>query len=118
MFSLGNLKSLYKQARAMQGRIDTVNDELRLLKVTGAAGGGLVSAEMNGMQEMVGCAIDPVLFQQGDREMIEDLVRIAVNQALVKSRELQSSAVKELAASIDVSELSAELDNFPNQARR
>ncbi len=71
--SLGNLGTLLKQARQIEGRLAGVGDELRSQKATGTAGGGLVELEVNGLEEVLRCKIDPSLIAQGDRELLEDL---------------------------------------------
>ena len=57
--------------------MEGLNESLRGKRATGSAGGGLVEVEFNGLQEMLSCRIDPQIFQQGDRELVEELVRAA-----------------------------------------
>ncbi|HEX3659051.1 MAG TPA: YbaB/EbfC family nucleoid-associated protein [Pirellulales bacterium] len=98
MFSgLGNLGSFLKQAQSLGGRLEALTQDLKGRRATGSAGGGLVEIEVNGLGEVLGCRIDPKLFEQGDRELIEDLVRGAVNQALAKGKQLHAEAMKSLA---------------------
>lgn len=103
---LGNMASLLRQAQQMNGRLQAVQDDLRTATVTGAAGGGLVEVRMNGLGEMLKLSIDPALIQRGEREMIEDLVPAAVNQAAEKARQLHSEAMKSLASGLNVPGLS------------
>jgi hypothetical protein len=94
---LGNLGSFLKQAQSLGGRLEALTQDLKGRRATGSAGGGLVEIEVNGLGEVLGCRIDPKLFEQGDRELIEDLVRGAVNQALAKGKQLHAEAMKSLA---------------------
>ena len=79
---LGQFASLMKNAHEIQGRMKEMQEALRRLKVEGTAGGGMVTIEMNGQQQVLACRIEQSLFDSGDREMVEDLVVAAVNQAL------------------------------------
>lgn len=99
---LANLGSMLKQAQQMGGRLQQIAEELKTKRVEGTAGGGLVVVEVNGVGEVLACRIDPSLITSGDRELIEDLVPAAMNQALAKSRELHAEAMKSLTAGIDL----------------
>jgi DNA-binding YbaB/EbfC family protein len=93
---------MLKQAQQMGGRLQQIAEELKTKRVEGTAGGGLVVVEVNGVGEVLACRIDPSLITSGDRELIEDLVPAAMNQALAKSRELHAEAMKSLTAGIDL----------------
>ncbi|MDA7980870.1 MAG: YbaB/EbfC family nucleoid-associated protein [Pirellulales bacterium] len=99
---LGNIASLMKQASQMGGKLQGINEELKSQSVTGAAGGGMVEINMSGLSEALSCSIDPSLVKEGDRELLEDLVVAAVNQAVTKSRELHASAMKNLAGGMNL----------------
>ena len=91
---LSNLASLMKNAQQIQGRAQEMKDRLASVRVEGSAGGGMVKVEATGDQRITAIRIEPGLFDSGDREMIEDLVASAVNQAIEHSRE---EAAKEMA---------------------
>lgn len=93
---LSNLTSLIKQAQQIGGQMQGLTEELKKRRAVGAAGGGLVEIEVNGVVEVLRCTIDPQLIAQGDREMIEDLVASAVNQAIFKAKQMHAEAMKEL----------------------
>ena len=99
---LGNLSSLLKQAHEISGRMKGLNQELRARRATGSAGGGMVEVEVNGLLEVLGCHVDKQLVEQGDCEMIEDLVTTAVNQAISKAKQLHMEAMKSLAGGLEV----------------
>lgn len=106
---LGNLASLFKQAQQLGSRIQEIQADLRKRRTTGTSGGGMVEVEANGVQEIVRCQIDPSLFAQGDKELVEDLVCAAVNQALEKSRALQVEAMQQAAGGMELPGLSEAL---------
>ncbi|UCH62618.1 MAG: YbaB/EbfC family nucleoid-associated protein [Fidelibacterota bacterium] len=87
MFPKGNLMTgLLQQAKRVQEKIEEIQDELAALRIEGQAGGGMVTAVVNGQQELINVKIDPKLITE-DVEMVEDLVVAAVRQAMEKSRE-------------------------------
>jgi nucleoid-associated protein EbfC len=94
--------SLLKQAQQMGDRLRELNDELRKRRVTGTAGGDMVEIEVNGMLEVLRCRIKPELMTESDRELLEDLLTAATNQALSKARQLYGEALKDLGGGIDV----------------
>jgi DNA-binding YbaB/EbfC family protein len=100
--SFGNLTSLIKQARQLEGRLAGVSNELRSKRATGIAGGGLVELEVNGLNEVLRCRIDPSLLSGGDCEMLEDLICAAANQAITKAKELHTEAMRSLAGGFGV----------------
>jgi len=110
--NLANLGSLLKQAQQMGGRLKQLSEELRAKRAEGRAGGELVTVEVNGLGEVLSCRIDPSLVQAGDRELIEDLVPAAVNQALGKAKQLHAEAAQSMAAGLDVPGLGAMLSQL------
>jgi DNA-binding YbaB/EbfC family protein len=109
---LGNLATLVKQAQQIGDRMQGVSEQLRGQKVQGTAGGGMVTIEVNGLQEILGCRIDPQLIDQGDRELLEDLVIAATNQALEKARQLHADAMRSMAGGIELPGLNEALSKF------
>ena len=99
---LANLAQIMKQAQEAQSRMGELNERLGRLTVEGAAGGGLVKVEMNGHQEMLGCRIDESLLRPEDREMLEDLVVAAANEALRKVKEAAAGEFSQLAGGLDL----------------
>jgi len=93
---LANLGSLLKQAQQMGGRMQELNEQLKAQRATGSAGGGMVEVEVNGLAEVLGCRIDDKLIADGERELIEDLVATAVNQAMTKTKQMHAEAMQSL----------------------
>src|SRR5919106_6981755 len=83
-----------KQAQEMGGRMQAMQDELRTKRATGAAGGGLVEVDVNGLAEVLAVRIDPSLVEKGEREMIEDLLPAAFNAAQQKAKQLHAEAMQ------------------------
>lgn len=99
---IANFATLLKQAQQMGSRIQAVNDELRTRRAIGKAGGGMVEAEVDGLGQVLRVTIDPALVERKDREMIEDLLPAAVNDAVAKSKEMHAEALKGLTGGIDL----------------
>ncbi|MEA1950670.1 MAG: YbaB/EbfC family nucleoid-associated protein [Planctomycetota bacterium] len=99
---LSGIGSLLKQAQEMGGRMQAINEELKTRRTTGSAGGDMVTVEVNGLNEVLACRIDQQLIDSGDRELIEDLVASAVNQALAKAKELHAEAMQSLTGGMEL----------------
>ncbi|MFI4874192.1 MAG: YbaB/EbfC family nucleoid-associated protein [Blastopirellula sp. JB062] len=100
--NLGNIANMMRQAQEMGGKMQGLQEELRGKRVSGAAGGGMVEVEMTGTGEMISLRIDPDLVTRGEREMIEDLVPAAVNQAQAKAKQLHAEMMQSLTSGLNV----------------
>jgi nucleoid-associated protein EbfC len=80
---MGNIGQLMRQAQQMQENMQKAQAELGELKVTGEAGGGVVKITINGRHEVSRVQIDAGAALD-DREMLEDLVMAAMNDAVQK----------------------------------
>lgn len=96
----GNIAQLMQQAQKMQEQMKKAQEELGQLEVTGQAGGGLVSVIMNGRHEVRRVNIDPDI--ANDREMIEDLVAAAVNDAINKVQETSQEKMSGLTSGLNL----------------
>ncbi len=76
-----NIKQLMKQAQQMQ---EQMQQRLATIKVEGTAGGGMVKAEMSGSKELLSITIDKEAVDPNDVEMLQDLVKAAINEAARK----------------------------------
>ena len=79
----GNIGNMMKQAQQMQANMQKVQAEIALLEVTGESGGGMVKVLMTGKHEVKRVTIEPTVSGE-DREMLEDLVAAAINDAVHK----------------------------------
>lgn len=76
-----DMNNLLKQAQAMQEKVKKMQDEAANAEVTGEAGAGMVKVVMNGRHDVRKVEIDPSLMSE-DKEMLEDLLAAAVNDAV------------------------------------
>ena len=79
----GNIGNLMKQAQAMQASMQKAQAEIETIEVLGESGGGMVKVTMNGKHEVKRVQIEPAVASD-DREMLEDLVAAAINDAVHK----------------------------------
>ena len=84
MFNKGQLAGLMKQAQAMQDNMKKAQDELAQMEVEGESGAGMVKVLMTGKHDVKRVTIDPSLLTD-DKDMLEDLVAAAFNDALRKA---------------------------------
>ena len=112
---LGNLASLIKQAQQMGGKMQGLGEELKQLRATGSAGAGMVEVEVNGLGELLSCRLEPSLVAKQDRELLEDLIVAATNQALSKARQLHAEAMKGLAGGIELPGLDEALSKLTGE---
>lgn len=90
MFNKGNMGQLLKQARDVQKKIEEVQNELDDLIIEADSGGGMVKVVVNGKQQILELNIEPDAIKE-DKELLEDLIISAVNNALSQSLEESQS---------------------------
>ena len=86
-FDIGNL---LKQAQELQERLASAQQEFGARTVEASAGGGMVTAVVNGKLELVALRIEPSLLEKPDVEMLQDLVVAAVNEAIRAAQRMMS----------------------------
>jgi nucleoid-associated protein EbfC len=97
----GGLGNLMKQAQKMQENMARAQEELANMEVTGQSGGGLVSVVMTGRHEVRRVSIDPSLLED-DRDMLEDLVAAAINDAVHRVEETSKERMASLTAGMSL----------------
>jgi len=95
-----NLTAVMKQVQRLQTRIAELKEELAEREVEGSAGGGMVKVVVNGRQEVISVTIESDVMQ--DKEMLEDLVTAAVNDALRRSKALMEEELSGLTSELGV----------------
>jgi DNA-binding YbaB/EbfC family protein len=111
--NLGNLADLMRNAGKLRESVEKATESLGQLQVEGTAGGGVVTAKVNGRLELISVRIDPKLLADGDAELLEDLVTAAVNQALTKAREAAARSFSSLAGGLPIPGLAGLLGQGP-----
>ena len=111
---VSHIASLMKQAQEMQGRMAEMQEDLARLRVEGSAGGGMVTVEANGQQKILAVRVEQSLLESDDREMLEDLLVAATNQALEKAREAAGQEMSKLTGEINIPGLNEALSKICN----
>ena len=99
MFNKGQLAGLMKQAQAMQDNLKKAQDELAFIDVEGASGGGLIKVLMTCKHNVKRVTIDPSLLAD-DKDMLEDLVAAAMNDAVRQAEETSQQKMGKLTAGL------------------
>lgn len=97
-----DIMKMMKQAKDLQGKMATMQEEIAEIEVVGAAGAGLVRVTLNGKGEMRGVSIDPSLFKEDEAEILEDLIVAAHNDAKGKAEAAMQEKMKELTGGLQL----------------
>lgn len=97
----GGIGNLMKQAQRLQADMQKAQEEMATLEVTGQAGGGLVRVVMTGRHDVRRVSIDASLLGD-DKDMLEDLVAAAVNDAVQKVEQTVQERFSGLTAGMDL----------------
>lgn len=97
----GSLGKLMQQAQAMQGKMQQAQEELANMEVTGESGAGLVKVTMTGRHEVRAVRIDDSVFED-DREMLEDLIAAACNDAVQRINQTTQEKMSELTGGMNL----------------
>jgi hypothetical protein len=97
---MGGQMGMMTQLHKLQEQMEVAQAQLAEDTVTATAGGGAIKVVMTGDQHCKSIEIDPAVLQDGDVEMLQDLVLTAVNGALDASRELASQRLGPLAGGL------------------
>jgi len=78
---------ILKNAQKIQEQMGVFQEKLGAINVTGSAGGGMTEIDINGRMEILAVRIAPEAMEEGDREMLQDILMAAFNNAIEKVRE-------------------------------
>jgi nucleoid-associated protein EbfC len=95
----GNIGNLMKQAQAMQANMQKAQAEIEHIEVLGESGGGMVKVTMNGKHEVKRVQIEPSVAGD-DREMLEDLVAAAINDARGKADAAAAAEMQKMSSTL------------------
>lgn len=95
-FGGGNMNNLLKQAQKMQKQMEDMQAELETREFEATAGGGAVKAKVNGKKQLLDIEIKPEVVDPDDVEMLQDLVLVAVNDAMKRADEESGDELKKI----------------------
>ena len=99
---LGNMGNLLKQAQEVQSKLAQIQEGLGNKTVEASSGGGMVRVIFNGRLELSSIKVDPSVIDPQDPDMLEDLLRAAVNEGLRRARELVSEEMSKATGGIKI----------------
>jgi DNA-binding YbaB/EbfC family protein len=98
----GDMAKLMKQAQEFQSKMTEAQDRLDTIEVTGEAGAGLVKVTATAKGAVKSIAIDPSLFVPAEREVVEDLIVAAVQDAQARAAAAAQAEMARLAEGFDL----------------
>ena len=100
------LGNIMKQAQQLQERLGQMQEQAAARTVEASAGGGMVTAVVNGRLEVVSLHIEPAVLKDGDIEMLQDLVTAAVNQGIRDAQAMVAEEMKKVTGGLKIPGLS------------
>ncbi len=97
-----NMNNLMKQAQQMQQKMTVLQKELEKRELETSTGGGALKITINGKQEIINISIDPECVDSNDIEMLEELVKSGVNQAVKDSQDMVSNAMSKVTGGLSI----------------
>ena len=95
-----DINKLMQQAQAMQKQIEKATEQINAMEFEGSASNGLVKVTVSGENKVLAVSIDPEILNPDDKEMIEDLIMIAVNDAIEKAEDLKKERFGSMAGAM------------------
>jgi len=102
MFNKKMLGDMMRQAQVLQEKMAKAQEEAGKKIVEATSGGGMVTVNVNGRQELLSIRIDRQVVTPDDLEMLQDLILAAVNEALKKSRDMMAEEMKGLTGGMNI----------------
>ncbi|MFZ3102998.1 MAG: YbaB/EbfC family nucleoid-associated protein [Desulfitobacteriaceae bacterium] len=99
---MGNMSQMLKQAQKLQEDMARTQEELQSKTVDASAGGGAVQVVVSGKMEVVELRIKPEAVDSEDVEMLEDLIKVAINEGLRKAQEMTASEMGKLTGGLKI----------------
>jgi len=98
----GNMSQMLKQAQKMQEDMAKMQAELQTKTVDASSGGGMVQVVVSGKMELVDLKIKPEAVDPEDVEMLEDMIKAALNEGLRKAQEMTSNEMGKLTGGLKI----------------
>lgn len=96
------MQQMMKQAKMMQKKMAEMQEELKKMEFEASAGGGAVKVRVNGDQEVLDVKLNTEMIDAQDLDMVEDMVMVAVNDALKQSKDEAKSKMAGLTGGMDI----------------
>lgn len=97
-----NMNNLLRQAQQMQLKVTALQKELESRELEVSSGGGAIVMTVNGKQEILTIKINPECVDPNDVDMLEELIKTGVNQAIKESQNMVSSAMSKVTGGLNI----------------
>ena len=97
-----NMQQMMKQAKMMQKKMAEVQEELKNMEFEASSGGGAVKVKVNGDQEILEIKLNNEMIDADDLDMVEDMVMVAINDALKQSKDESKNKMAGLTGGMDI----------------
>jgi DNA-binding YbaB/EbfC family protein len=97
---LGQMANLMKNLPKIREEMEKLQAKIGGISAEGDAGAGMVKVKVNGHMEVLRCEVSDELLKMNDREMLEDLVRAAINQAIKKAKQTVAEETSSMASGL------------------
>ena len=97
-----DFREMLKQAQEIQSRLAKLQEELAAKTVEASSGGGMVTVVVNGRQEVLSVQIEKEVVTPEEVDLLQDLVRAAVNEALSRSREMMAAEMAKITGGVNL----------------
>ena len=101
-----DMNNIMQQAQQMQQKMATIQEELKNTTATGTAGGGMVTVTANGKNEILSIEIENSIISTDEKEMLQDLITAATNDALRKVQAIGKEEMSKLTGGMNIPGLS------------
>ena len=101
MFPKGGMGGMYKKAQEMQKKMADIQSELSSMEVEGSSGGDMVKVIVSGEKKILSLNLDPDILNE-DKEMLEDLILVAINQAIEKVDSISKEKMGSLTGGMNI----------------
>jgi len=98
----GNMNGMLKQAQQMQENMSTLQAELDECEYSATSGGGMIEVTVNGKHQLKSLKINPDAQDPSDAEMLEDLIIVAVNEAMNTADETAESEMAKISGGMNI----------------
>ncbi len=98
----GGMNSLVRQAQQMQSKITRVQEEIGNKTIEASTGGGVVTAKVNGKQELLEIRIDPQVVDPEDVEILQEMILGAVNQAMEEAGKMMNTEIEKITGGLNI----------------
>jgi DNA-binding YbaB/EbfC family protein len=102
MKGIGGMQKLMQQANQMQTRMKKLQEELATREYQGVSGGGAVVAKVSGANQVLSIEIKKEIFESGDAELLQDMVKASVNDALKTAADTSQKEMQKVTGGLNI----------------